>query len=397
MKGISLVSLAVGLVACGPNHPAAVEGPADPIVTETVPDAAAPPREVFTVHEWGTFTALSDREGTLQRWSPLQGSIELPDFVYAAPAPERAPPEERPDPKGQITDASGHQGTLIRMETPVLYFHSSRESTVSVAVDFPGGEITEWYPAATVTPHRIEWPSVQLTPGVELTGNQNDVNPYFHARETDATIVQVGDDAEGFLFYRGAGEFFLPLQAKLGEHTVDLVTVDVPALIVFERTAAGVGYQVVDAPPTQLSVARPALDDSVEALEADLLRLLTGQGLTDQEAHAMVATWRDFWFEDGLRVFYLVPRGITDDTIRLSISPSPDETVRVLVGRMEILTPELEQQITDQVRKLADRSKTVSDAAMVELRRLGRFARPVLERLRRSASTKVRQQIDSLL
>ena len=41
------------------------------------------------------------------------------------------------------------QKVTVRMETPVLYFYSARKTTVSVAVDFPKGLITEWYPHAS--------------------------------------------------------------------------------------------------------------------------------------------------------------------------------------------------------------------------------------------------------
>jgi hypothetical protein len=31
------------------------------------------------------------------------------------------------------------------------------------------------------------------------------------------------------------------------------------------------------------------------------------QGLFPKEAHAMVDTWRDSWFEEGTRAFYILP------------------------------------------------------------------------------------------
>ena len=35
----------------------------------------------------------------------------------------------------------------------------------------------------------------------------------------------------------------------------------------------------------------------------------------------MIETWRDSWFEEGLRVFYIVPRARVDFDLPLSISP----------------------------------------------------------------------------
>ena len=74
----------------------------------------------------------------------------------------------------------------------------------------------------------------------------------------------------------------------------------------------------------------------------------------------MLETWRDSWFEEGLRVFYVLPRAATDAALPLTIDPKPDELVRVLVGRVEVITPELEARV------LADPKS------------YGRFAEPIL-------------------
>jgi hypothetical protein len=35
----------------------------------------------LTVHEWGTFTSIAGRDGQAVKWSPLNGSTDLPGFV----------------------------------------------------------------------------------------------------------------------------------------------------------------------------------------------------------------------------------------------------------------------------------------------------------------------------
>src|SRR6266581_5591492 len=88
----------------------------------------------LTVHEWGTFTAIAGNDGKATQWTPFTGPIDLPGFVE------------------HLSDASlkpGLRGT-IRMETPVLYFYSPRNVTVSVRVAFSKGLITEWYPHAAI-------------------------------------------------------------------------------------------------------------------------------------------------------------------------------------------------------------------------------------------------------
>lgn len=44
----------------------------------------------------------------------------------------------------------------------------------------------------------------------------------------------------------------------------------------------------------------------------------------------MIATWRDAWFEEGTRLFYLVPRSAVDAMLPLQISPAPAALARVL-------------------------------------------------------------------
>jgi hypothetical protein len=78
---------------------------------------------------------------------------------------------------------------------------------------------------------------------------------------------------------------------------------------------------------------------------------LERSGLYPREASAMLATWRDTWTEEGCRVFYVLPRAAVDEILPLTVQPEPSELVRVLVGRLEILTPERENGV--HIRALA--------------------------------------------
>src|ERR1700686_5262049 len=91
---------------------------------QTVPD--------LTVHEWGTFTAIASKDGRAVEWAPLNGPTDLPQFVEHI---------------SDVNFKSGLRGT-IRLETPVLYFYSPRNVTVSARVAFSKGLITEWSPHA---------------------------------------------------------------------------------------------------------------------------------------------------------------------------------------------------------------------------------------------------------
>jgi hypothetical protein len=59
-------------------------------------------------------------------------------------------------------------------------------------------------------------------------------------------------------------------------------------------------------------------------------------GLFPREAKAMVETWRDSWFGEGTRLFYIVSRNAIDSILPLEIDPIPVDVVRVFVGRLEL-------------------------------------------------------------
>src|SRR5262245_51038504 len=59
------------------------------------------------VHEWGTFTTLSNANGTQQYWYPLIGPSELPGFVYGRKSLSQ----------GRCYKCG--EAILARMETPV--------------------------------------------------------------------------------------------------------------------------------------------------------------------------------------------------------------------------------------------------------------------------------------
>ena len=85
----------------------------------------------------------------------------------------------------------------------------------------------------------------------------------------------------------------------------------------------------------------------------------------------MLETWRDSWFEDGTRVFYIVPRTSVDAILPLTITPAPTDIKRVFVGRMELVTPAVQQTVEAAI---ADRNSAV-------LERHARFLGPITDRI----------------
>ena len=96
--------------------------------------------------------------------------------------------------------------------------------------------------------------------------------------------------------------------------------------------------------------------------------MLVTHGLYQDEAHAMVETWRNSWFEEGSRLPYIVPPPFVNEVLPLSINPAPAQTVRVFVGRLELVTPATEKAV-----------KTAFAAHdTTKLKAYGRFLEPIL-------------------
>jgi len=105
------------------------------------------------------------------------------------------------------------------------------------------------------------------------------------------------------------------------------------------------------------------------------------EGLYEKEARAMVKTWESSWFAEqgtGTRLLYTVPRRVTDTILRLKITPTPDETVRVVVGRIDVLTPEQESKLAAMLPRAGVAGITTQEAR--EAQALGRCLRPDLQR-----------------
>jgi hypothetical protein len=390
---ISLAVLAVaafiGMKVSGWNNP-----------ISTAAAGIVPPKNHLVVHEWGTFTSISGMDGVALEWRPLNGPSDLPRFVHTMK--EGAGGLRHPFGKG---DLSG----LVRMETPVLYFYSPNEMDVDVKVDFPNGKITEWYPQARSVDTTIDWGRLKVMPGANLNLpiEYSETSRYYAARETDAALVQVcgtngkPTQQEKFLFYRGVGTFALPLSVKLEGDNVALKNLgkdEIAHVIVFENRGGKIGYRLSDGLTGEVTQARPELDKNLDSLVRELKQILVASGLYEKEADGMIKTWRDSWFEAGLRVFYILPRRTTDAVLPVTIEPRPTELVRVLVGRAELITPEMEKSVQRQVSLLRAPSAKVREDAARAIRKYGRFSEPILKRiLETEKDSSIRHRIQQLI
>lgn len=395
------------------------------------------------VHEWGTFTSFSGSDGIKLEFRPLLTS-DLPSFVFNRTRQSGAW-------FGKTSIAA-----VQRMETPVTYFYTPIERDVSVRVDFPAGLLTEFYPpvrdfaprrdkndkrpfdyregnvrtAPELKDSMIDWGKVHLIPVESLRAHVADEElsrrlgrhlaetmlpgagvhqHYAAARATDSAIVQVrhkksdgssgvfvpsADYFEKFLFYRGVGNFRLPLSLTAESDSMFRLTnagqLPVTGLFLVSVSGEELRFQRYEqlAASSEIVLTHSENASKLSDLERQVAEALVAEGLYQKEAWAMVATWRDSWFrEEGTRLFYIVPRQITDRLLPLKIEPTPDETVRVLVGRMEVMTPEAEQSVLELVEnshrsraRLSGDDKKFQSPVLPQLRQLGRLAEPALVR-----------------
>jgi len=330
-----------------------------------------PPRSGLIVHEWGTFTAVADSSGVPLEWRPLNAPDDLPDFVHG---PHGTRGEER---RGLGTKL--RRSATVRMETPVIYFYTDRPMDVSVTVDFSAGWITEWYPTAEERERGLSWPRVSLDPAAkEAFPSEPRPSHYFPARDTEAVPLRIGEEREKFLFYRGLGTFDLPFSARLEGPMLSLrarAGTGLGPVVVFERRAGRSGVRVVPRLEEEAAILRPELGDDPRAVERVLIEALVEHGLFRPEAVAMLRTWEESWFGEGLRVFAIVPRTETDTLLPLTIVPAPAALERVLVARLEILTAEFEAEVRAAIARAAGQEQV--ETCRAELVKLGRFAEPV--------------------
>jgi hypothetical protein len=341
----------------------------------------------WAVHEWGTFTSLQDEAGK------AIGGIDtddepVPPFVHQLASYILLRPTEIPSIFFQGAP-SCHPDVTMRLETPVIYFHPpgrlTNPAAANVTVKFRGGWLTEFYPSAnpgapglsnrwSQFPHlysrtesKLEWDDLKLGGDWPITNTSAHV--WLSPRAVQTALVQTtSGESEKFLFYRGVAHINAPL--KISRHCEELIfrsqleelPADQPLAIrslwlvdihadgkIAFRSLPGL---MLDADASKILTHTPASFDSSEfssgnldKLKASLQVALISEGLFADEAQALLNTWELSYFKSaGLRVFFLVPRAWTDFYLPLEIS-MPAEINRVMVGRIELVTPEQRERL----------------------------------------------------
>ena len=393
------------------------------------PEAA---KNKLIVHEWGTFLSVQGSDGVT-----LAGMVDseehLPKFVI-----DRGP-------EGwERTQARMRATMFSKMETPVTYFYTNEPMRVRVKVSMPHGLLTHWYPTVRemlpawkkgekIDEHvgsALDWGNFELIPEGLAVKTQPKVSlPALSAndtwrfvRDTDSALVRAltGDEkrpfeCEKFLFYRGLGAADLPLRAQTqgSDHELQLALTNPSMQAMTSLFAIWVNGSTIrwcalpDLDGGMVSYHNNLLADrsprplaeGIPLAKADVAEALVRSGLYRKEALAMVNNWEHSYFATpGLRLLYVLPRVQTDNIIPINIYPKPDELARVMVGRIELLTPNREQRLVKAVASLSSSDAKTRAEAEYQLKELSRLREPALRRVAVLAeSAAARQNAERLI
>ena len=374
----------------------------------------------LAVHEWGTFTSVAGEDGSAVDWDVLGGKCDLPDFVnyagyrgvkfgltgtvrmetpvmYFYSQREVAARVQVQFPHGVITEWYPNGDNAIyeskslmdqmAVHTHVPFYSEGAIYQTNNLLDPPpaglGPQVVKLSPSLngidTSLAHlmgAISWSDIKVQPGVtEAFPVEEGASRYYAARGTDAAPITAGGQHEKFLFYRGVGRFAVPLAARVSNDGKVAVTNPgseaVPMAMLFENRGGRLGYRAAGAVSGPITLDPPSLDGALPQLREDLENALVAQGLFRKEAHAMVETWQDSWFEEGSRLIYIVPPRAIDDALPLQVDPLPSQTTRVFVGRIELITP--------ATKRAVEAAMATNDPSAIES--FGRFLEPILNRI----------------
>jgi hypothetical protein len=337
------------------------------------------PTRPLVAHEWGTFTSLQNEAGRSIGY--LNSSAEpLPDFVHNLRS-GMIIGGKRPNYAAKGLDIGAHPDITMRLETPVIYFHPQDPTpfNINVSATFHGGVLSEFYPYARyhieggdpapaglnrfteALQGSLTWRSLRVGGDVKIPATTEHV--WLAPRKVNSAPVAIGDEGERYVFYRGVGNVPAPVSIARDEkgdlHFLppDATLTNAYWLAEFRAEGTCAYTRLTDQRQADRASQAPTFPgrfadadfsaDNAKRLRAELRAGLIRDGLFDDEADAMLSTWERSYFQGvGQRVFFLVPRAWTDRVLPLKFS-MPVELTRVMIGRIELITPAQRQLLTD--------------------------------------------------
>jgi hypothetical protein len=325
----------------------------------------------------------------------------VPAFVHQMANASLFPPTAAftSDAKGS---PAGDPSVTMRLETPVLYFHVPKGQTapltLSVNVAFRGGWLTQYFPDAKAeiqdalvtapfpplsakTFGKLAWHDLTLNSKQGALPDTND-HVWTAPRAVDSASVTAGTEREQFLFYRGVGHVDAPLRVVRKDKTLEIHpaagALTIPELWLVDVLADGsVAFRSIPRTSPNDTCVTPSeftpqdySRQNLAALRAALHKALVADGLFDDEASALLNTWERSYFQNpGQRIFFMVPQTWTDAVLPLTVSV-PAQVKRVMVGRIELVTPAQRILLHHMAQTSTSELKGVKEvtAAMTKLR-----------------------------
>lgn len=296
------------------------------------------------IHEWGTFTSFMGSNGKLLEGMHTEEEA-LPGFVYSlkkdgnisnldiiaqssfGPCP-RWPTKAPCDVLSRLSEQNQNflpgnpitSGVTQKMETPVIYFYGEEGEKLDIKIDFPKGIISQWYPKATdyypsrdqietLGPSTLKYSlllkSKTFTGNIPKTTHESIWNP---ARVVNSNTIEVNNEHEKFIFYRGIGDFpsSLKLTSEVGNKITltNLLDEHITGIFVLNSDGIKGNFKRVGslAPHHKKSLELPSLENGI-AFEQYVInakktihKYLVGAGLYNDEAWALLNTWEKSYF-----------------------------------------------------------------------------------------------------
>ena len=341
----------------------------------------------LVVHEWGTFTSFSGSDGVKLEFRPLVDN-DLPAFVYnwsgLSAIPFRVSKTvvralQRMETPVTYFYTPIERDVSVRVKFPeglLTEFYPPVRQVEPRPVEGHAWTGADKIPTDGSVPLKdglLDWGTVHLIPPASLRAHVADEElsrrigrhveqslvpeatgnflHYVAARDTDSAIVQFRYDPktkqedslipwdvastdrpidffEKFLFYRGVGNFQLPLTlSETGAGEFELVNSgaeEIRSLFLVTVEGKSVRFNRFDriAGGDRMLLRQSSETSTIGDLAASMVASLTAEGLYEKEARAMVRCWQSSWFgEDGTRLLYMVPQPLTDSLLPLEVDP----------------------------------------------------------------------------
>lgn len=335
----------------------------------TAAQAQSPKPERLIVHEWGVLTTISLPDGKTVNWSPLEVLAPQPGFVQTFPVT----PSQHP----------------VKLDLPAVFFRVDRPMEVAMSLQWLDGYFASCYPRAEILDHMLSWRQTTLMPDAAFPlPQESSASHYYQARKTTASFVRVDyfghKQYERFLTLRAIGKLRLPLSVSVNQEEFTLTQPNaspdqrVTQAILIENIDNKIGFALIDLKADGPTVSpRLKHDANFDLANAKLRKLLNQQGLYPDEAATALAGVRQDWFAPGVRVIYILPRPMIDGPLKMEITPTPTEHLRLYAVQVELITPRLLREVKQWLVGLDPKDTAAQGVFM----RSSSLARPMLTQL----------------